>query len=314
MAAPILPILALSGGLVMIASQSKAGKADKQVTDAMGAAVSGALARGDHESAFRGAVESGDAKLVKKTKDALRKAGLHSMADSIERSAKQRKEAKQKAKAKSKNAAKKKDWQEAISSALASKSSSAVRDVMRALERAGKKKDAQRLWEAFQRLTKEAVSETAADTRNRVPLTPVAERNSEPKVKLEPKPDVKSKPGSKLPKPLPKASLDSPARDRALKLVKALKSSKRYAKDEPRALVRAYEEENKLAVDDGLYGRQIAMHLWTKYKIVPPNPYYWPRSGTAAAVKEYDRFLVGIQEQSPAKAGQVAELRATLGK
>ena len=78
---------------------------------------------------------------------------------------------------------------------------------------------------------------------------------------------------------------------------------------ENREEVKKYQAANGLTAD-GLYGMSTAVSLWENFKLVPPNPYYWPSSNTSAALQDYASFLLVLDGQGV----DVSDLMRTLGR
>ena len=66
-----------------------------------------------------------------------------------------------------------------------------------------------------------------------------------------------------------------------------LANAKRYKED--RTMVRNFQKAEGLK-DDGLYGPKTALEI-ADYGVVPPNPYYWPKSNWVQAKKDYQAGL-----------------------
>lgn len=317
----LLPIILAASGIVMLASSAGASEdKSKKVKDKASKAALDAAKNGEFERAAALALESGNEKAVKSVTDTLKKNGLAEAAREVERKAKDQAERRAKAKKEAAKKAKEKDYSAAIAQALASRDQKTVKDVMKTLEKAGKSKEAAALWSSFSKLVAElskkaekpkAKPEPAVKVTVKKPVS-AAVKDAVPKPKPKPTPspavkvEVKEKPKA--------ASKPDPKKEQAGRLIDALKKGKRYTDSEPKDAVADYQKANKLTPVDGMYGRGTAMSLWTLYRMLPPNPYYWPKSNTNAALAEYKRFLDGIVQQSPAKKNAVEELKKTVGR
>jgi hypothetical protein len=218
-------------------------------------------------------------------------------------------------------AAKEANWQEAVAQAIKSKDQTAIRAVIAALNKAGKSAAAKDLartlgeLQAAARAASNAKAKPAAKPPAKAPTKPAAK----PPVKALPKPAPKpTKPAAVKPAPAPK----SPEETEAIALQRNLTGVVRGKED--KAQVKAFQTRNKVAAD-GLYGPGTARLFWTRWKVVPPNPLYWPAVQTvwkdgkeSASYAKRDKALADYRaflDQVAKEGGNVtAAVRAAVGK
>jgi murein L,D-transpeptidase YcbB/YkuD len=195
------------------------------------------------------------------------------------------------------NALKEGDFQTAAADAIASNSEETVRAVARGMLAAGKSNEAKSLARAFAQLRK-------------VPKKKKAKKALAAKAVAIPSTKALTKaPGKAV--VVKKKTVDVPAPvAQAMKLREMLALSTRYKED--RAAVKAYQAANSLGAD-GLYGAGTARSLWNLYKLVPPNPFYWPSKDTAKALSSYRAFLDEIARNDPSKAETIKALKLKVG-
>lgn len=199
------------------------------------------------------------------------------------------------------NALKEGDFQTAAADAIASNSEETVRAVARGMLAAGKSNEAKSLARAFAQLRK-------------VPKKKKAKKALAAKAVASPSTKALTKAPGKAPGKavvVKKKTVDVPAPvAQAMKLREMLALSTRYKED--RAAVKAYQAANSLGAD-GLYGAGTARSLWNLYKLVPPNPFYWPSKDTAKALSSYRAFLDEIARNDPSKAETIKALKLKVG-
>lgn len=105
----------------------------------------------------------------------------------------------------------------------------------------------------------------------------------------------------------PTASAKSLAADMA----KALLKAKKGTSSEPRALVQAFQTQERLDQNDGSYGYETALALADRYGIVPPKPLYWGKKGGPASLPaqqkaSYSAHLMVLRSQDPQRADEWA--------
>lgn len=119
--------------------------------------------------------------------------------------------------------------------------------------------------------------------------------------------------------PMPQAPLATPVtsstpatnggRALAADMAKALLVAKKGTSSEPRALVQAFQTQERLEQTDGSYGFETAMALADRYGIVPPKPLYWGKKGGAASLpakqkQNYSAHLLVLASQDPQRADE----------
>lgn len=119
--------------------------------------------------------------------------------------------------------------------------------------------------------------------------------------------------------PMPQAPLAIPVtsstpptnggRALAADMARALLIGKKGTSSEPRALVQAFQTQERLAQTDGSYGFETAMALADRYGIVPPKPYYWGKKGGPASLpakqkQTYSAHLMVLASQDPQRADE----------
>lgn len=97
----------------------------------------------------------------------------------------------------------------------------------------------------------------------------------------------------------------------AADMTKALLKAKKGTSSEPRALVKAFQEQERLSQDDGSYGFETAMALADRYGIVPPKPLYWGKKNGPATLPAqqkaaYSAHLMVLKANDPQRADEWA--------
>jgi hypothetical protein len=92
-------------------------------------------------------------------------------------------------------------------------------------------------------------------------------------------------------------------------MAKALRTAKKGTASEPRALVQAFQTQERLEQTDGSYGFETAMALADRYGIVPPKPFYWGKKGGPASLpakqkQTYSAHLLVLASQDPQRADE----------
>ncbi len=195
------------------------------------------------------------------------------------------------------------NYEKAAASALASGSEKAVAAVADALRKAGSSQEARDLIKAG----KELAQHRKKHHKRRKHHAAVQATKPAPQKTTPAQLAAQSTPAHV---PAAEKAAESPMHAQAVQVAAMLKSTGRYHED--KAQVSAYQSSNSLTAD-GKYGPTTAKSFWTLYKILPVNPFYWPKS-SAAALADYRKFLEGIKLAEPGAAGAVAELERTLGK
>jgi hypothetical protein len=95
----------------------------------------------------------------------------------------------------------------------------------------------------------------------------------------------------------------------AADMAKALRTAKKGTTSEPRALVQAFQTQERLEQSDGSYGFETAMALADRYGIVPPKPFYWGKKGGPASLpakqkQTYSAHLLVLASQDPQRADE----------
>jgi hypothetical protein len=95
----------------------------------------------------------------------------------------------------------------------------------------------------------------------------------------------------------------------AADMAKALRTAKKGTTSEPRALVQAFQTQERLEQTDGSYGFETAMALADRYGIVPPKPFYWGKKGGPASLpakqkQTYSAHLLVLASQDPQRADE----------
>ena len=97
----------------------------------------------------------------------------------------------------------------------------------------------------------------------------------------------------------------------AAEMAKQLSNSKvkKGTATEPRAVVQAFQTQERLSQNDGSYGFETAMALADRYGIVPPKPLYWGKKGGPANLpaqqkQTYSAHLTVLASQDPARADE----------
>lgn len=97
----------------------------------------------------------------------------------------------------------------------------------------------------------------------------------------------------------------------AADMAKALSAPgvKKGTKTEPRAVVAAFQTQERLDQTDGSYGYETAMALADRYGIVPPKPLYWGKKGGPPALpaqqkQAYSTHLLVLASKDPARADE----------
>ena len=206
-----------------------------------------------------------------------------------------------------------KDWEKAVANAIASADDKTVENVAAELRKAGKGAYADQMLKAVAEVKKVLSTAKAADVKT------VAKANTPKPVMTKPAPTA-TKP---TPKPAtvpvktaqpatPKAS-DPPKLVEAKKLATHLSATSRYKENQN--AVRAYQVNNPVTgKPDGKYGPATARSFWNLYKILPPNPFYWPSTNTNSALAAYSKFLDEIAKAEPASKARIESMKKTLGR
>lgn len=95
----------------------------------------------------------------------------------------------------------------------------------------------------------------------------------------------------------------------AADLAKALLTAKKGTSSEPRALVQAFQTQERLEKTDGSYGMETALALADRYGIVPPKPLYWGKKGGPPDLPQkekasYSAHLLVLAAQDPQRADE----------
>ncbi len=95
----------------------------------------------------------------------------------------------------------------------------------------------------------------------------------------------------------------------AADLAKALLTAKKGTASEPRALVQAFQTQERLSKTDGSYGAETALALADRYGIVPPKPFYWGKKGgppnlPAQEKAAYSAHMLVLKSQDPQRADE----------
>jgi len=114
-----------------------------------------------------------------------------------------------------------------------------------------------------------------------------------------------------MPTVQPQAAPTNSAKALAADMTKALLTAKKGTASEPRALVQAFQTQERLAQNDGSYGYETALALADNYGIVPPKPLYWGKKGGPASLpaqqkQAYSAHLMVLKSQDPQRADEWA--------
>jgi hypothetical protein len=95
----------------------------------------------------------------------------------------------------------------------------------------------------------------------------------------------------------------------AADMAKALRTAKKGTASEPRALVQAFQTQERLEQNEGSYGFETALALADRYGIVPPKPLYWGKKGgppslPAQQKATYSAHLMVLKSQDPQRADE----------
>lgn len=212
--------------------------------------------------------------------------------------------------------AKAKDWQAAVSEAIAAYKATgdrqAVLAVMKELKAAGKSSEYLALGAVLTADDPKVQAARANAPKLAKPKDKPAPAPAKPKppVAAKPKPPVAAKPKpAPAPTPAPAPVEPSPEQKQAAELAAMLKASAKYSED--REKVKAYQAANYL-VADGLYGPDTAKTLWSIWSVIPPNPFYWPKGKEAAEKAAYSSFLDSIAVRAPEAGPTVGRLKGEL--
>jgi hypothetical protein len=121
-------------------------------------------------------------------------------------------------------------------------------------------------------------------------------------------PSSSGQPGAGTPAtPAPSTAVVDPMQLLAGKVVIMLRTSKKGSEDKD--LVRLFQaQEQRLGrytgTLDGLYGPKTAALLAVGYNIVPPKPWYWPKSGTTAAMAAYRKLMLAFASKDAPRADE----------
>lgn len=95
----------------------------------------------------------------------------------------------------------------------------------------------------------------------------------------------------------------------AADVAKALLTAKKGTSSEPRALIQAFQTQERLEQTDGSYGPETALALADRYGIVPPKPLYWGKKGgppslPAQQKAAYSAHMLVLKSQDPQRADE----------
>ncbi|MBQ96167.1 MAG: hypothetical protein CL510_10145 [Actinobacteria bacterium] len=167
------------------------------------------------------------------------------------------------------------NWQEAVSNAIASGDAPTMQLVADTMKAEGMESQSKALQKVI-----EQEREAAAIATNEI-------RAKKAESKQEPEPEPITAKDIQKAEPAPAPAPVDPRRIAAGELATYLESTSRYK--ENRDKVASYQET--LGLDpDGLYGSETALEL-IAYGIIPPAPFYWPRSNALQAVSDYKSIL-----------------------
>lgn len=202
---------------------------------------------------------------------------------------------------KASKAKKEQDWQALVVNALATGDPDIIKEAIAVLKAAGKKEQAAMLAKALKQLEANIKRESRkrAPTKREAPVVVKKETKKQPTL-AKPKAEPKALPAG-----------DSPERAFAKQTRDHLNSTTRY--NENKAMVKKYQELTGL-VADGMYGPKSARAMWSVYRIMPPNPYYWSKATASKDIAAYREFLDSIALDSPKKIDEVTQLKKTVGK
>jgi len=178
----------------------------------------------------------------------------------------------------------KRDWQQAVTQAVASKDAPTMVAVSAQLAQNGMKKESDALLEIVKIEREKAAKETEKLKQELAPEQPVEVVTVEQIEQAEPPPVV----------------IVDPLQQVAKEFAEYLSSTRRYQED--RGKVAAFQEQLSLE-PDGLYGKNSALELLRR-GIVPPNVFYWPRVNAALAVEEYKEALRLKMQSDPSRKAQ----------
>lgn len=114
-----------------------------------------------------------------------------------------------------------------------------------------------------------------------------------------------------MPTVQPQSAPANSAKALAADMAKALLTAKKGTASEPRALVQAFQTQERLEQTDGSYGYETAIALADRYGIVPPKPLYWGKKGGPASLPaqqkaSYSAHLMVLKSQDPQRADEWA--------
>lgn len=112
-----------------------------------------------------------------------------------------------------------------------------------------------------------------------------------------------------MPSVAPAAPSNQGGKQLAADMAKALLKAKKGTSSEPRALVQAFQTQERLEQNDGSYGFETAMALADRYGIVPPKPLYWGKKGgppnlPAQQKQAYSAHLLVLRSNDPQRADE----------
>lgn len=188
------------------------------------------------------------------------------------------------------DAADRRDWETAVASALAAGDASTLEAIASAMAADGLTDEAATVDQAVAQLRTDSA---IATTELRAEL---AERGELP----EGVPVVVTVAEVQAAEPAPPVPAEDPRLSVAKDLAAYLETTSRYRED--RQAVAEWQADLGL-VADGMYGPRTALEL-ASFGIIPPDPFYWPSSGTTQAVAEYKAALLDHADADPARAAQ----------
>lgn len=224
------------------------------------------------------------------------------------------------------------DWMLAVVEAIKSNSDMAMREVAAALKKAGLKEESADLLEVAKET---AAKKKAPKAPKKVPVL-AKPKDTLPKPSTKSVEDAKAKEAQARKEYEAKKAKDAAAKkaadaaakkaadkkakeaaekkklkEQAVELKKHLAATGRYK--ENKSYVTAYQKNNGLLAD-GMYGPATARSFWSKYKLVPVNPFYWSSSTASKDVAAYRTFLDTIAADEPKHQAEVTKLKGTVGR
>lgn len=238
-------------------------------------------------------------------------------------------------------AAKAKEWQKAVAAAIKSGSTKLMRELAGELKKAGLKEEAAELVKLAERLEKAKKEKKPTKAPTLAKPTTKAPTLAKPKVsdlnaakkaaseaaKKKAAEAAAKKAADAAKKKAAEAAAKKAAEDKkkkaadaekakltqqAVELKEHLVSTGRYKENQE--YVKRYQANNKVVPADGKYGPATARTFWSKYKLVPVNPFYWSSSTANKDTAAYRAFLDTIAADSPKHAAEVTKLKATVGR